>query len=38
MAIARAVIKHGSIAGVGDCLFPEIDELSQTFRYVEGSE
>jgi hypothetical protein len=32
--IARLVIKHGDIAGVGDTLFPEFGELSQTFRYV----
>jgi hypothetical protein len=32
--IARLVITHGGIAGVGDTLFPEFGELSQTFRYV----
>ena len=32
--IARLVIAHGDIAGVGDTLFPEFGELSQTFRYV----
>jgi hypothetical protein len=32
--IARLVIKHNDIAGVGDTLFPEFGELSQTFRYV----
>jgi len=32
--IARLVIKNSNIAGVGDTLFPEFGELSQTFRYV----
>jgi hypothetical protein len=36
--IARAVIRYSCIAGIGDSLFPEIGELSQTFRYVEGHE
>jgi len=27
--VARLVIKQSCIAGVGDCLFPEIGELSQ---------
>jgi hypothetical protein len=32
--IAREVIKHNDVAGVGDTLFPQFGELSQTFRYV----
>lgn len=32
--IAREVIQHSDIAGVGDCLFPQFGELSQTFRYA----
>jgi hypothetical protein len=32
--IARLVINHSDIAGVGDTLFPEFGELSQTFHYI----
>jgi hypothetical protein len=32
------VIEHSHIMGVGDSLFPEIGELSQAFRYIEGPE
>jgi hypothetical protein len=31
--IAREVVRHPDVVGVGDSLFPEVNELSQTFRY-----
>jgi len=33
-AIAREVIRRPCIAGVGDSLFQDLNELSQTFRYI----
>jgi hypothetical protein len=36
--VGRLVIEHSHIMGVGDSLFPEIGELSQAFRYIEGPE
>jgi hypothetical protein len=32
--IAWQVIQHSEVVPVGDCLFPETGEPSQTFRYV----
>ena len=32
--LARQVLKHRDVVGVGDSLFPEIEGLSQTYRYA----
>jgi hypothetical protein len=34
--VARLVIKHSHVVGAGDSLFPELEELSQTFRYIDS--
>jgi hypothetical protein len=34
--LARQVIKHRDVVGVGDCLFPDIEGSSQTYRYARG--